>query len=35
LNEAISSGKISDTDAEKVKEWFSDPHGWANKYIHE
>lgn len=35
LYEAIKSGKISSIEAEKVKEWFEDPHGWANKYIHE
>jgi orotate phosphoribosyltransferase len=32
LDEAISSGKISGPEAEKVKEWFSDPHNWASKY---
>lgn len=32
LDAAISSGKISDTDAEKVIEWFNNPHGWADKY---
>ncbi len=32
LGEAISSGKISGAQAEKIKEWFSDPHNWASKY---
>jgi orotate phosphoribosyltransferase len=32
LDEAISSGKISGLQAEKVKEWFSDPYNWASKY---
>jgi orotate phosphoribosyltransferase len=32
LNEAISIGKISDAESLKIKEWFYDPHNWADKY---
>lgn len=32
LNEAISSGKISDIATEKIKKWFNNPHDWANIY---
>ena len=31
LYEAITLGKISETQAQEVKEWFNDPHSWANK----
>lgn len=33
LNKAITLGKISETEAEKIKEWFRDPHNWAKKHI--
>ena len=32
LDEAISVGKIKETDINKVKEWFADPHSWGGKY---
>jgi orotate phosphoribosyltransferase len=32
LNEAVSLGKISDVESLKIKEWFDDPHNWADKY---
>ncbi len=35
LNEAVSLGKISESEEEKIKEWFSNPHGWAKKYDYE
>ena len=31
LDEAIALGKISETEALKVKEWFNDPHSWVDK----
>lgn len=32
LEEAILIKKINETEAEKIKEWFSSPHNWADKY---
>lgn len=32
LEEAVSMGKISDEISETVKDWLSDPHGWAGRH---
>lgn len=32
LEEAVAMGKISTEEAETVKDWLSDPHGWAGKH---
>jgi len=32
LKEAVALGTLAEKDAEKIKEWFADPHGWAKKY---
>jgi len=32
LDEAISFCKLSNEEVLKIKEWFNDPHNWADKY---
>jgi orotate phosphoribosyltransferase len=32
LTEAIAAGKLTEQDAEIVRDWFADPHGWAAKH---
>lgn len=32
LEEALKLGTLTTDQAQKIKEWFSDPHGWAVKY---
>ena len=32
LEEALAQGILKKDDAERVGEWFKDPHGWAAKY---
>jgi orotate phosphoribosyltransferase len=32
LEEAEKLGVLNADQVEKIKEWFADPHGWAQKY---
>jgi orotate phosphoribosyltransferase len=32
LEEAVDMGKISDKEAEIIKDWLFDPHGWAGRH---
>ncbi len=32
LEEALATGKITEQESETVKDWLSDPHGWAEKH---
>jgi orotate phosphoribosyltransferase len=32
LQEAVSMGKFGQADYAIIADWFSEPHGWANKH---
>ena len=32
LKEAFNMGKLTQSEIEKIEEWFVDPHNWAEKY---